>query len=109
MVKTKKVTKDAKNTPKKKVVDQMQKTVVKKPTLEIEKPVLHQVKVKCSCGNEFATLSTAKADLKVEICSKCHPLYTGTQKLVDTAGQVEKYNERLKKAKALQKKRQKKR
>lgn len=109
MVKTKKPTKDAKLKPKDKVVDQMQKIVVKKPNLKIEKPVLHQIKVKCSCGNEFETLSTAKDDLKVEICSKCHPLYTGTQKLVDTAGQVEKYNERLKKAKALQKKRHKKR
>lgn len=103
MVKTKKATVDKKIIAKNKATDQSQKTVAKKPTLKITKPVLHQVKVKCTCGNEFETLSTAKEELKVEICSKCHPLYTGTQKLVDTAGQVEKYKERLAKMEALKK------
>jgi large subunit ribosomal protein L31 len=76
--------------------------------IKITKPTLHQVKVICTCGNEFTTLSTSKDDLKVEICSACHPLYTGTQKLVDATGQVEKYKERLAKMAALKKERSKK-
>ena len=46
--------------------------------------------VRCSCGNEFYTRST-KPDLHVEICSECHPFYTGKQKLVDTGGRVERF------------------
>jgi large subunit ribosomal protein L31 len=46
--------------------------------------------VKCSCGNTFVTHSTM-GDLKIEICSSCHPFFTGQQKLVDSAGRVEKY------------------
>ena len=53
--------------------------------------------VHCSCGNEFMTRST-KADLHVEICSACHPFYTGKQKLVDTGGRVERFQRRLEKA-----------
>ena len=53
--------------------------------------------VHCSCGNEFVTRST-KADLHVEICSACHPFYTGKQKLVDTGGRVERFQRRLEKA-----------
>ena len=53
--------------------------------------------VRCSCGNEFVTRST-KADLHVEICSACHPFYTGKQKLVDTGGRVERFQRRLEKA-----------
>jgi len=49
--------------------------------------------VKCSCGNTFVTHST-KADLHVELCNECHPFFTGKQKLVDTAGRVEKFNQR---------------
>jgi len=47
----------------------------------------------CSCGNTFTTGSTKKV-LKVELCSKCHPFYTGEQKIVDTAGRVEKFRRR---------------
>lgn len=47
-------------------------------------------KVTCGCGASFMTRST-KAEIKVEICSQCHPIYTGQQKLVDTAGRVEKF------------------
>ncbi len=47
--------------------------------------------VTCACGNTFETHSTAK-ELHVEVCSKCHPFYTGTQRLVDTAGRVERFN-----------------
>jgi large subunit ribosomal protein L31 len=50
--------------------------------------------VHCSCGNEFVTRST-KAELHVEICSACHPFYTGKQKLVDTGGRVERFQRRV--------------
>lgn len=56
-------------------------------------PQYHQTTVRCSCGNTFTTGSTKK-NLKVEICSQCHPLFTGVQKLIDTAGQVEKFYRR---------------
>ena len=53
--------------------------------------------VRCTCGNEFWTRST-KPELHVEICSNCHPFYTGKQKLVDTGGRVERFQRRLEKA-----------
>ena len=49
-----------------------------------------EAKVTCACGNSFQTYSTV-GDLKVEICSACHPFFTGKQKLVDSAGRVEKF------------------
>ena len=49
--------------------------------------------VVCSCGNTFKTRSTS-ADLRVELCSECHPFYTGKQKLVDTGGRVERFRRR---------------
>ena len=49
--------------------------------------------VKCACGNTFETRSTA-GDMKVDICSKCHPFFTGKQKLVDTGGRVDKFKKR---------------
>jgi large subunit ribosomal protein L31 len=52
----------------------------------------------CSCGNTFKTRSTKK-ELKVEICSNCHPFYTGKQKLVDSGGRVERFKKRLTKSK----------
>ena len=55
--------------------------------------------VHCSCGNTFQTRST-KADLHVEICSACHPFYTGKQKLMDSGGRVERFQRRLEKASA---------
>ncbi len=51
-------------------------------------------KVTCSCGNTFTTGSTHR-EIKVELCSACHPLYTGKKKLVDTAGRVDKFKARL--------------
>lgn len=54
--------------------------------------------VTCSCGNTFKTRSTKK-ELKVEICSSCHPFYTGRQKLVDSGGRVERFKKRLTKSK----------
>ena len=53
--------------------------------------------VTCSCGNEFTTRST-KAELHVEVCSACHPFYTGKQKLMDSGGRVERFQRRLEKA-----------
>jgi large subunit ribosomal protein L31 len=56
-------------------------------------PKYETAKVHCGCGNEFETTST-KPELRVEICSACHPFYTGKQKLVDTEGRVEKFLQR---------------
>lgn len=58
-------------------------------------PNYHSVKVVCSCGNTFETASAVEKEvLNVEICSSCHPFYTGKQKIVDTAGRVEKFQKR---------------
>ncbi|MBM3702146.1 MAG: 50S ribosomal protein L31 [Actinobacteria bacterium] len=54
--------------------------------------------ITCSCGNTFKTRSTKK-EIKVEICSNCHPFYTGRQKLVDSGGRVERFKKRLVKSK----------
>ncbi|MGI6701748.1 MAG: 50S ribosomal protein L31 [Christensenellales bacterium] len=58
-------------------------------------PEYRTVKVRCACGEEFITGTTKQADeLKVELCSKCHPFFTGKQKLVDTGGRVDKFKKR---------------
>jgi len=54
-------------------------------------PQLFDVNVHCACGNEFPTRSTKK-EMRVEVCAACHPFFTGKQKLMDTAGRVEKFN-----------------
>jgi large subunit ribosomal protein L31 len=56
-------------------------------------PEYHEVEVRCACGNTFTTRSTKK-ELRLEICNACHPFYTGKQKLIDTAGMVEKFERR---------------
>ena len=56
-------------------------------------PDYQNVTVVCACGETFVTRSTKK-DLRLEICSKCHPFFTGKQKLIDTAGRVERFNRR---------------
>jgi large subunit ribosomal protein L31 len=53
-------------------------------------PDYQQTVIRCACGNEIATGSTKK-EIRVEICSKCHPFYTGKQKLVDSAGRIERF------------------
>lgn len=59
-------------------------------------PDYHEVTVTCACGATFKTGSTKKGDiLKVDICSKCHPFFTGRQKLVDTGGRVDRFNKRF--------------
>ncbi len=57
-------------------------------------PDYTDIKVVCSCGNEFATRSTMGKDLHIEVCSACHPFYTGKQKIMDTAGRVDKFRKR---------------
>jgi len=56
------------------------------------------VQVKCACGNHFETRSTHKGDIHVEICSACHPFFTGKQRLVDTAGRVERFRRKYAKS-----------
>jgi large subunit ribosomal protein L31 len=62
-------------------------------------PVYQEARVVCSCGNTFVTRST-KPEIRVEICSECHPFYTGKQKLVDTGGRVERFNRKYRRATA---------
>lgn len=57
-------------------------------------PKYQLIKVTCTCGNSFETRSTLGEDLQVEVCSNCHPFYTGKQKLVDTAGRVERFRQK---------------
>ncbi len=57
-------------------------------------PEYHEITVSCACGETFKTGSTRKGDLHVEICSACHPFFTGKQKLIDTAGRVDRFNKR---------------
>ena len=57
-------------------------------------PKYEQTTIRCACGKVFTTGSTKK-DIRVEICSKCHPFYTGKQKLVDTGGRVDRFNKRF--------------
>ena len=58
-------------------------------------PDYQEIKVTCSCGNTFTTISTLSSDLSIEVCSACHPFYTGQQKIVDTAGRVDKFRKRF--------------
>jgi large subunit ribosomal protein L31 len=57
-------------------------------------PQYNEVKVICSCGSAFETRSTAGKDLHLDVCSKCHPFYTGKQKIVDTAGRVDRFQQK---------------
>ena len=59
-------------------------------------PVYHPTVIRCACGSEVTTGSTKK-DIRVEICSQCHPFYTGKQKLVDTAGRIERFMKKYEK------------
>ena len=57
-------------------------------------PDYHEINVTCSCGNTFKTRSTVGKDLSVDVCSSCHPFYTGKQKILDTAGRVDKFRKK---------------
>ena len=62
------------------------------------KPEIHpkyqEITVTCGCGNTFKTRSTLEEDLQVEVCSNCHPFYTGKQKIVDSGGRVDKFRKK---------------
>ena len=60
-----------------------------------------EIDVACSCGNKFKTRSTSGKPLHVEVCSACHPFYTGKQKMIDTAGRVERFNQKYGKKQAV--------
>ena len=61
-------------------------------------PKTYEISIKCACGRAFETISTSQ-DLNVDICSQCHPFFTGKQKFVDTAGRIDKFEQRYKKKK----------
>jgi large subunit ribosomal protein L31 len=63
-------------------------------------PEYVEATVRCSCGETFVTRAT-QPEIRVELCSKCHPFYTGRQKLVDSGGRVERYKQRYAKSQAL--------
>ena len=71
-------------------LDSLSRLVLMKTEIHPEYGLSH---VRCACGNEFETRST-KPEIHVEICSACHPFYTGKQKLVDTGGRVERFRRR---------------
>ena len=71
-------------------------------------PEYVECRVHCACGASFTTRAT-KPDIHVEICSECHPFYTGKQKLIDTGGRVDRFRRRQEKTDAIQKKSTKKR
>lgn len=57
-------------------------------------PEYTEINVACSCGNKFKTRSTNSKDLNIEVCSQCHPFYTGKHKIVDTAGRIDKFRQK---------------
>lgn len=57
-------------------------------------PKYEEINVTCSCGHTFKTRSTSIKPLHIEVCSECHPFYTGKQKIVDTAGRVERFRQK---------------
>ena len=61
-------------------------------------PDYKEISVVCSCGNKFKTSSTLGRDLHIEVCAECHPFYTGKQKIVDTAGRVERFKQKYARA-----------
>ena len=61
-------------------------------------PEYKEITVTCSCGSTFQTRSTLGHDLQIEVCSSCHPFYTGTQKIVDTGGRVDKFRKKYARA-----------
>ena len=63
-------------------------------------PNYHATNVRCACGTTFETRSTHKGDIVLEICSNCHPFFTGKQKLIDTAGRVERFRRKFEKSDA---------
>ena len=60
-------------------------------------PNYQEIKATCSCGNSFAVMTTLKDNLALDVCSKCHPFYTGKQKILDTGGRVQRFKDRFEK------------
>lgn len=60
-------------------------------------PEYHDIEVSCSCGNSFTTRSTSDHAVRLEVCSECHPFYTGKQKAAQAAGRIDKFNKRYNK------------
>ncbi|WP_199610865.1 50S ribosomal protein L31 [Flocculibacter collagenilyticus] len=58
-------------------------------------PKYEEINASCSCGNKFTTRSTLCKDIHLDVCSACHPFYTGQQKIVDTGGRVDRFNKRF--------------
>jgi large subunit ribosomal protein L31 len=58
-------------------------------------PKYQDITATCSCGNVITTRSTVKEDLHLEVCSQCHPFYTGRQKMIDSAGRIDRFNKRF--------------
>ena len=58
-------------------------------------PNYNEITIKCACGSAFQTRSTHKGDIALEICSACHPFFTGKQKLIDTAGRVDRFRRKF--------------
>lgn len=58
-------------------------------------PRYEEIVARCSCGNEIKTRSTLCADMTLDVCSQCHPFFTGKQKIVDTGGRVDRFNKRF--------------
>ena len=56
-------------------------------------PELHEITIRCTCGNTFETRST-NPEIRVTLCSQCHPFFTGAQRFVDTAGRIDKFNKK---------------
>ena len=65
-------------------------------------PAYKEMAVTCACGYSFKTRSTHKGDMRVDICSNCHPFFTGRQKLIDTEGRVDRFQKKYARAKELQ-------
>ncbi len=63
-------------------------------------PQYELVTVRCACGNQWETRSTQSGEVRLDICSQCHPFFTGKQKLIDTAGRVERFRKKYAKGKA---------
>ena len=62
-------------------------------------PAYEAITVTCACGHKFETRSAHKGDMRVEICSNCHPFFTGKQKLIDTEGRVDRFQKKYQKVK----------
>jgi len=74
---------------------------------DIHPKYFEKARVRCACGNSF-TVGSTKEEIEIEICSKCHPFYTGKEKIVDVMGRVERFRKRLAKKAEMAKKKKKK-